>query len=89
MIEVTQDFNACRTTIKASKYLYYIGLWVLLFILYTPEILNINIEQEAQNMSHMGHDNVLIHVIEHDIVATLDILYGHKKTGKWSDELNI
>ena len=28
---------------------------------------------EANN-TYMGHDNVLIHVIEHDIVATLDIL---------------
>jgi hypothetical protein len=41
------------------------------------------------NNTYMGHDNVLIHVIEHDIVATLDILYEHKKTGKWSDVLNI
>ncbi len=43
---------------------------------------------EANN-TYMGHDNVLIHVIEHDIVATLDILYEHRKTGKWSDVLNI
>jgi hypothetical protein len=41
------------------------------------------------NNTYMGHDNVLIHVIEHDIVATLDTLYEHKKTGKWSDVLNI
>jgi len=53
MIEVTQDFNACCKTIKASKYLYYLGLLVLLLILYTPEILNANIEQEAQNMSRV------------------------------------
>jgi hypothetical protein len=43
---------------------------------------------EANN-TYMGHDNVLIHVIEHDLVATLDILYEHKKTGKWSDVLNV
>ena len=43
---------------------------------------------EANN-TYMGHDNVLIHVIEHDIVATLDILCEHAKTGKWSDVLNI
>lgn len=43
---------------------------------------------EANN-TYMGHDNVLIHVIEHDIVATLDILCEHEKTGKWSDVLNI
>ncbi len=41
------------------------------------------------NNTYMGHDNVLIHVIEHDMVATLDILYEHKKTGKWSDVLNV
>jgi len=43
---------------------------------------------EANN-TYMGHDNVLIHVIEHDIVATLDIIHEHKKTGKWSDVLHI
>ena len=43
---------------------------------------------EANN-TYMGHDNVLIHVIEHDIVATLDILHEHAKTGKWSDVLNV
>ena len=41
------------------------------------------------NNTYMGHDNVLIHVIEHDIVATLDILYEHLKTGKWSDVLKV
>ncbi len=43
---------------------------------------------EANN-TYMGHDNVLMHVIEHDIVATLDILYEHAKTGKWSDVLDV
>jgi hypothetical protein len=28
-------------------------------------------------------------VIEHDIVATLDIIFEHSKTGKWSDVLNV
>jgi len=41
------------------------------------------------NNTYMGHDNVLIHVIEHDIVATLDILFEYSKTGKWSDVLDI
>jgi hypothetical protein len=41
------------------------------------------------NNTYMGHDNVLIHVIEHDLVATLDIIYEHAKTGKWSDVLNV
>jgi len=53
MIEVTQDFNACRVSIKAYKFRYYLILWVLLLVLYTPGILNTNIEQEAQNMSRM------------------------------------
>jgi hypothetical protein len=53
MVEVTQDFNACRPTIKAYKFRYYLSLWVLLLVLYTPEILNANIEQEAQNMSRV------------------------------------
>ena len=43
---------------------------------------------EANN-TYMGNSNVLIHVIEHDIVATLDTLREHEKTGKWSDVLNI
>ncbi len=30
----------------------------------------------------------LIHVIEHGIVATLDIIFEHTTTGKWSDVLN-
>lgn len=42
---------------------------------------------EADN-TYMGHDNTLIYVIEHDIIATLDILHEHEKTGKWSDFLN-
>ena len=41
------------------------------------------------NNTYLGHDIVLIHVIEHDIVATLDIFYEHNKTEKWSDVLNV
>jgi len=43
---------------------------------------------EANN-TYMGHNNVFIHVIEHDIVATIDILYEHAKTGKWSDVFKV
>jgi len=43
---------------------------------------------EANN-TYMGHVNILIHVIEHDIAATLDIIFEHKKTGKWSDVIRI
>ena len=39
--------------------------------------------------TYMGHDNVLIHVIEHDIVLTLDIIFQHSQTGKWSDVINV
>lgn len=39
--------------------------------------------------TYMGHDNVLIHVIEHDIVLTLDIIFQHKHIGKWSDVLSV
>jgi len=42
-----------------------------------------------QNNSYMGHDNVLLHVIEHDLVATLDLLHEHTRTGKWSDVLHL
>ena len=39
--------------------------------------------------TYIGHDNVLIHVIEHDIVLTQDIIFQHKKIGKWSDVISI
>ncbi len=39
--------------------------------------------------TYMGHDNVLIHVIEHDIVLTLDIIFEHIRTGKWSDIISV
>lgn len=31
---------------------------------------------------------LLIHVVEHDIVATSDILHEHE-TGKWSDVFDV
>lgn len=39
--------------------------------------------------TYMGRGNVLIHVLEHDIVAALDLLYQHAICGKWSDVLKI
>lgn len=39
--------------------------------------------------TYMGHDNVLIHVIEHDIVLTLDIMFQFTRTGKYSDIINV
>jgi len=43
---------------------------------------------ESSN-TYMGHDNVLIHVIEHDIVLTLDIMFQYTQTGKWSDVIKL
>lgn len=45
-------------------------------------------KMEVSN-TYMGHDNVLIHVIEHDIVLTLDIMFQHARTGKWSDIIDV
>jgi len=53
MVEVTHDFKACSRSLKAYKFRYYLSLWVLLLVMYTPLILNTNIEQEVQNMSRM------------------------------------
>jgi len=39
--------------------------------------------------TYMGHDNVLIHVIEHDIALTLDIIFQYNQTGKWSDIIKV
>lgn len=39
--------------------------------------------------TYMGHNNVLIHVIEHDIVLTQDIIFQNKKSGKWSDVISV
>jgi len=41
------------------------------------------------NNTYMGQENVHIHVIEKYIFATLDILYEHNKTVKWSNVLNV
>jgi len=39
--------------------------------------------------TYTGSDNVLIHVIEHDLTLTLDILFEYKKSGKLSPVLNL
>lgn len=39
--------------------------------------------------TYKGHENVLIYVIEHDIVLTLDIIFQHAQTGKWSDIISV
>ena len=39
--------------------------------------------------SYTGIDNVSIHIIEHDIVLTQDIIFDYIKTGKISPVLNL
>lgn len=39
--------------------------------------------------TYMGIDNVTMHVIEHDIVLTQDIIFGYKRTGKISPVIKI
>lgn len=39
--------------------------------------------------SYIGIDNVTIHVVEHDIVLTQDIIFDYIKTGKISPVLNL
>ena len=39
--------------------------------------------------SYIGIDNVTIHVIEHDIVLTQDIIFDYIKNGKISPVLNL
>jgi len=51
--KVTQDFSTFIRSIKSYNLRYYLRLSVLSLVLYTPGILNTNIEQEVHNMSHM------------------------------------
>jgi len=39
--------------------------------------------------TYMGLDNVSMHVIEHDIALTLDIIFTFKKDGKISPVLKL
>jgi len=39
--------------------------------------------------TYMGIDNVAMHVIEHDIVLTQDIIFGYKTTGKVSPVIKV
>lgn len=39
--------------------------------------------------SYIGIDNVSIHIIEHDIVLTQDIIFDYMKNGKISPVLNL
>jgi len=39
--------------------------------------------------TYMGIDNVAMHVIEHDIVLTQDIIFGYKTTGKVSPVIKL
>jgi len=39
--------------------------------------------------TYMGIDNVAMHVIEHDIVLTQDIIFGYKTNGKVSPVIKV
>ena len=39
--------------------------------------------------SYIGIDNVTIHIIEHEIVLTQDIIFDYMKNGKISPVLNL
>jgi hypothetical protein len=39
--------------------------------------------------TYMGIDNVAMHVIEHDIVLTQDIVFGYKTSGKVSPVIKV
>jgi len=39
--------------------------------------------------TYMGLDNVLMHMIEHDIALTLDIIFMYKKDGTISPVLKL
>ncbi len=39
--------------------------------------------------TYMGIDNVAMHVIEHDIVLTQDVMFGYKTTGKVSPVIKV
>ncbi len=41
------------------------------------------------NNTYIGHDNVLMHVIEHDIVLTQDIINDYLSFGKLSPVIKL
>ena len=50
MAKVTQDYSDRLMAKKSYNFRYLLVLFILGLVLYTPEILNINIEQEDRNM---------------------------------------
>lgn len=52
MAKVTQDFSDRIKAKKSFKFHYFLQLSVVAIVLYTPETLNTNIEQENRNMPH-------------------------------------
>lgn len=52
MAKVTQDFSDRIKAKKSCKFHYFLQLYVVVLVLYTPKILNTNIEQEERNMPH-------------------------------------
>jgi hypothetical protein len=41
------------------------------------------------NNTYLVYNNGVIHVIDHDAVATLDILHEHTKTGKRGEVVGV
>jgi hypothetical protein len=52
-------------------------------------LVNDNRYRMEMTNTYLGADNVLIHVIEHDIALTLDIIHEYLSTGKMSPVLNV
>ena len=52
MAKVTQDFSDRIKAQKSLKFHYFLQLCVVALVLYSPEILNTNIEQEDRNILH-------------------------------------
>jgi hypothetical protein len=93
MAEVTQHFNTLRQQLEPEGFVeihrHFFSKKLRTGIERYYGLTKENRYHMEVNNTYMGHDNVLIRAIEHDIVATLDILHEHKKTGKWSDVLNV
>ena len=81
MAKVTQDLRSRFQDLHPRNSKYFMQLCVVVIVLYTAEILNINIEQEYQNMPRFRASQE---------VEFLDYFqYEHAKTGKWSDVLKV
>ena len=51
--KVTQDFSNRHTVKKSWYFLYYLQSWIIVIVLYSPEILHTNIEQEGNGATSL------------------------------------